>query len=312
MAGGGVRVLARRVAPLSRNRFLNRLAFIRSCGAAVLAPATLAQTSLQEKIAAVARTMPGNIGIYARTMGDGAPFVAYAARERFPTASTMKLLVMATAFRAEELYPGALDRRIVFRESELIGGSDYMDQVADGARLSVRELIHPMITVSDNTAANLLIEHFGFYAINAMARRAGMLRTRLARRFLDYTAIVHHNDNVSTPADMARLLYLLERGAREGVPTILTSRHCRAAIAIMLQQTDRDGIPAALPAGTHVANKTGEVEGTRNDVAIVEPFGDSPFVLAIMTSDAYDYAAAYRAIHRMTRLAYAAVAGISA
>ncbi|MBV9233362.1 MAG: serine hydrolase [Candidatus Eremiobacteraeota bacterium] len=291
---------------------MKRLAFLQSYGAGILAPAAIAQTSLQARIAAVARAMPGNIGIYARTMANRGPFVAYAARERFPTASTIKVLIMATAFRAEELRPGALDARVVFRHADLIGGSDYMDSVPDGTRLSVRELMHPMITVSDNTAANLLIEHFGFQAINAMARRAGMTRTTLARRFLDFTAIVHHNDNVSTPADMARLLFLLERGAREGIPTILLPRHCRAAIAIMLKQTDRDGIPAALPGGTRVANKTGEVEGTRDDIAIVDPFGDAPFVLTIMTSDAYDYAAAYRAIHTMTRLAYAAVAGASA
>ena len=79
-------------------------------------------------------------------------------------------------------------------------------------------------------------------------------------------------------------------------------------IEIMLGQTDRDGIPAALPPGIAVANKTGEIEGTRNDIAIVEPFGDSPFVLAIMTRDAYDYAAAYAAIHAVTRLTYTAAA----
>ncbi|MBV8197569.1 MAG: serine hydrolase [Candidatus Eremiobacteraeota bacterium] len=288
---------------------MNRSGFLQNCGAVVLAPAILAQTSLQARIAAVARAMPGNIGVCARTMGNDAPLIAYAAHDHFPTASTIKVLIMATAFHAQELEPGALDERIVFRSAELIGGSDFMSHVPNGTRLSVRELLVPMITVSDNTAANLLIEHFGLHAINAMSKRAGMRRTRLARRFMDFSAIVHHHDNVSTPADMAQLLYLLERGAREGVPTILSPRHCRAAIAIMLRQTDRDGIPAALPEGTRVANKTGELEGTRNDVAIVEPFGDAPFVLAIMTADAYDYSAAYRAIHTMTRLAYAAVAG---
>ena len=79
-------------------------------------------------------------------------------------------------------------------------------------------------------------------------------------------------------------------------------------IAIMLGQTDRDGIPAALPHGTSVANKTGELDGTRNDIAIVEPFGDSPFILTIMTRDAYDYPAAYAAIHAVTRATYAVAA----
>jgi beta-lactamase class A len=257
---------------------------------------------------AIARDLPGRIGVYARTMAPGAPLISYRAFDPFPTASIIKVLIMTTAYAHEEWHPGTLSEKITFYRSDLIGGSDFMSEVDDGRKFTVRELITPMITVSDNTAANLLIEHFGVAAINATGRRAGMERTHLARKFLDYAAITHHNDNVSTPADIARLLYLIERGARERVRTVVSFRHCRAMVAIMLRQTDRDGIPAALPRGTSVANKTGEIEGTRNDVAIVEPFGDSPFVLAIMTRDAYDYPAAYAAIHEVARLTYSAAA----
>ncbi len=100
-----------------------------------------------------------------------------------------------------------------------------------------------MITLSDNTAANLLMTHLGIAEINAVARRAGMTRTRLARHFMDYTAIAHHNDNVSTPADMGRLLYFIERGSHEGIPTVVSPIHCREMLDIMFGQTDRDGIP---------------------------------------------------------------------
>ena len=184
-----------------------------------------------------------------------------------------------------------------------------MSAASGGERFTVHELIVPMIQLSDNTAANLLIGYFGTNAINATGRRAGMVRTRLARQFLDYAAILHHNNNISTPADMARLLYLIESGAREGIYTIASPEHCRAMVAIMLGQTDRDGIPAALPRGTAVANKTGEIDGTRNDIAIVEPYGDSPFVLAIMTADAYDDSATYGAIHAVTRATFAVASG---
>ncbi len=287
---------------------MNRGAFVASLGALLAAGRAAAAESLNGRVRAIARDLPGRIGVYARTMAPGPPLVAYGATEHFPTASTIKVLIMATAYAREEAEPGALQARITFKRSELIGGSDFMTDVDDGHVFTVRELITPMIQVSDNTAANLLIGHLGVAAINAMGRRAGMERTHLARKFLDFAAIAHHNDNVSTPADMARLLYVVERGARERTRTILSPRHCRAMIAIMLGQTDRDGIPAALPRGTSVANKTGEVEGTRDDIAIVEPFGDSPFVLAIMTRDAYDYDAVYAAIHAVTRVTYAAAA----
>ena len=252
--------------------------------------------------------MPGRIGVYARTMAGGSPIVAYSSHARFPTASIIKVLIMTTAYETQEAVPGTLSAKITFHRSALIGGSDFLSQADDGQRFTVRQLIVPMIQVSDNTAANLLIAHFGVAAINATAQRAGMTRTRLARQFLDYASIAQHNDNISTPADMGRLLYLIERGAREGIATIVSPEHCHAMIAIMLGQTDRDGIPAALPRGTKVANKTGEITGTRNDIAIVEPFGDSPFVLAIMTEDAFDYPAAYAAIHAVTRATYAVAA----
>lgn len=289
---------------------MKRVAFLGgAAAAAVLGAVPAAAASLEARVAAVAHRFPGVLGVCARTMAENSVLVATHAGRRFPTASVIKVLIMTTAYAADEATPGALAETITFRESELIGGSDFMSSAHDGQRFTVKELIVPMITVSDNTAANLLIGHFGVAAINATGVRAGMARTRLARKFLDYAAIGQRHDNLSTPADMAQLLYVIERGAREDLKTIVTPRHCRAMVEIMLRQTDRDGIPAALPAGTHVANKTGEIEGTRNDIAIVEPFGDSPFVLAIMTQDVYDYNAAYAAIHAVTAATYRAAAG---
>ncbi|MGA9305753.1 MAG: serine hydrolase [Candidatus Sulfotelmatobacter sp.] len=287
---------------------MRRTTFLHSAGAALLVPRMLSAAPLSGMVRTAARRMQGRIGVYARTMAAGDVLVAYAAADRFPTASTIKILIMTTAYAMDEATPGALAAKITFHRGDLIGGSDFMVDEPDGKRFTVNELIHPMIQRSDNTAANLLIDHFGVATINAIGRRAGMARTHLARKFLDYAAIAHHNDNVSTPADMGRLLFLIERGAREGVRSIVSAKHCRSMVAIMLGQTDRDGIPAALPAGTPVANKTGEIEGTRNDVAIVEPYGDSPFILAVMTAGAYDYAADYAAIHAVTRAVYVAVA----
>jgi beta-lactamase class A len=75
-------------------------------------------------------------------------------------------------------------------------------------------------------------------------------------------------------------------------------------IDIMLKQTDRDKIPQGLPPGIPVANKTGELDGTRNDIAIVEPYGDSPYILTVYSKSVTDYTALYDAIHRYARLSY--------
>lgn len=287
---------------------MKRGAFLSYAAAGVgglMLPATAYAQSLHAHVSAIASNLHGEIGVYARTLADTAPVATYNASAHFPTASVIKVLIMTTAYWLEERNPGVLEQRIVYRREELIGGSDFLGSAVDGTAYTVRQLIVPMITVSDNTAANLLMTHLGMAEINAVGRRIGMTHTRLARHFMDYSAIGRHNDNVSTPADMGRLLYVIERGSHEGIPTIVSPPHCRAMLDIMLRQTDRDGIPAALPRGVAVANKTGELDGTRNDIAVIGPFSDSPLVLAIMTKDVQNYGDAYAAIHAVTRSVYA-------
>ncbi len=285
---------------------MKRTAFLAATGGLLLLP-SIARADF-ESIETIARGFPGVLGVYARTLGDGPPFLDYNSATSFPTASTIKVLIMATAFRAEEATPGALDDVIVTRRKYLIGGSDFMSEQPDGARFTVRQLLRPMITVSDNTVSNYLITHFGFDAINQTGVTAGMTQTTIARHFLDYNAIVTHHDNVTSPADMGTLLYTIAHGAREEIDTIVSSAHAKTMIEIMLGQTDRDGIPAGLPRGTQVANKTGEIDGSRNDIAIIEPFTASPYVLCVYSKWLTAYPPAYTAMHRLARLSYHLVA----
>ncbi|HTX56912.1 MAG TPA: serine hydrolase [Candidatus Acidoferrales bacterium] len=287
---------------------MNRRTFLAATAALAAAPYA-ARASAFDHVEEIARAVPGIVGIYCRTLADAPPLFAFNENVVFPTASTIKTLIMATAYVEEERHPGTLRKRITTYRSDLIGGSDFMELQPDGARLSVYELIVPMITLSDNTASNYLISYFGMPAINAVARRLKMTRTRLARHFLDFAAIVEHNDNVTTPADMSKLLFAIADGAREGIATICSSEHCRSMIDIMLRQTDRDKIPAGLPAGIPVANKTGELDGSRSDVAIIEPFGDSPYILICYSKWLTDYAPMYTAFHRLARLSYQLAGG---
>jgi beta-lactamase class A len=281
---------------------VKRNAFLAATGALLAAPALA--TAATDSLESIARGFPGMLGVYSRTLSDGPPLLDYNSGDSFPTASTIKVLIMATAFRLAEETPSLLDQTITTRRSDLIGGSDFLATKTDGARFSIRELLRPMIQVSDNTASNYLITALGFQTINDTAVKAGLTQTKLLRHFLDYTAIVHHNDNVTSPQDMGTLLYTIAHGAREEMKTIVSAKHARAMIEIMLGQTDRDGIPAGLPASVRIANKTGEIDGSRNDIAIVDPFGASPYVLAVYTKWLTSNAAAYTAMHRLARLSY--------
>lgn len=148
-----------------------------------------------------------------------------------------------------------------------------------------------MIHVSDNSASNTLITAFGMNTINATMRRAGMRNSRLARHFADTLPAWEVSKNVVTPADVATLLYEIERGAREGIPTIASPRSCRAMIEVLLGNDDGTKIVSGLPAGTPCAHKTGEIDGVRNDAAIVDPFGDVPYILVVLTKELDDTSA---------------------
>jgi len=282
---------------------VNRGVFLAATAAFGALPLRAAASPFKH-VEAIVRAVPGIVGAYCRTLADTPPVFAFNEDVVFPAASTIKTLIMATAFVEEERRPGTLAQRITTHRSELIGGSDFMSQQPDGARFTVRELIVPMITLSDNTASNYIMNFLGMPKINALAEKLDMTQTRLARHFMDFAAIVRHNDNVTTPADMAKLLYAIASGAREEIATICSPGHCKTMIDIMLHQTDRNKIPAGLPAGVAVANKTGELDGSRSDIAIVQPFGDSPYVLTVYSKWLTEYPQIYTAFHRLARLSY--------
>lgn len=288
---------------------MKRAAFIGSSLAALSLPArAFAHTGLTARLRPALSSIPGSVGVYARTMAGGPPLFAYNARVSFPSASTIKTLIMLAAFRAAETRPAVMSARIRYDSADLIGGSDFLANAADGQLFTVHELIVPMIQVSDNTASNLLISYFGFPFINETIRHAGLRNTYLRRHFLDASAVVRHMDNRTTAQDMAHLMFEIERGSREELRTVASPASCRAMIRIMLGQTDRDTIPRLLPPGVPVANKTGELARSRSDVAIVDPFGDSPYVLAVYTDGLDSPEEAYQGIAQISRVIYGAVA----
>jgi beta-lactamase class A len=235
--------------------------------------------------------IPGTTGVIARTMGDGPPFLAIRENELFPSASVIKLAILATVYRAYDAGTAKPSDLVRTRAADLIGGSDVLAGSPAGKAWSIDALVKAMIEVSDNSASNALITAFGMASVNATMRLAGMTSSRLARHFADVVPVWHRSENVITPADTATLLFEIERGTREGIATIASPQSCRAMIEILLGNEDGSKIVQGLPRGTPCAHKTGEIDGVRNDAGVVDPLGDAPYVLVVLTRDLRDYAA---------------------
>jgi beta-lactamase class A len=233
--------------------------------------------------------------------------VTYNADERFPTASIIKVAILVSLFQYSEQHPDAFSRNVSLKSDDFVAGSEVLDGYNPGNTISVRALAHAMIEQSDNTASNVLINFLGMSRIAATIRRAGLKKTQLHRHFMDASAIAHHSENLTTAHDMGMLMYQIERGAHEAIYTVASPKSCRKMIDILLLQEDRDKIARGIPKGMPLANKTGEIDGVRNDIGIVDPYGDSPYIIAVLTKDLRDFSLGNIAIRRIAAAVHGAL-----
>ena len=225
--------------------------------------------------------LPGEAAAYAVDQS-GRELFCERADEPFPSASVIKLpLVMA-------LYADAAEGRVDLEErlpvGERIDGSGVLRHLRDVDPFSLRDLAMLAIIVSDNTATNRLIERFGIDRVNERMRGWGCQRSRLARRMFDFEAAKRGDENVMTARDTAALLLRLVRG--ECVDRATSD----AVVALLAQCQDRTMLRRYLPYGAKVAHKTGTLDESRNDAAIVS--GEPTVVVAAFTRRVRDTEAA--------------------
>lgn len=170
---------------------------------------------------------------------------------RIPSASMVKIPIMMSYFYAAHEGELSLEDTIEIRNSAKAPGSGTLKFEMPGKAFTVRDLIRRMVTESDNTATNMLIDRMGFDALNRYFKRLGLKQTNLSRKMMDFRQRKNGVENYTTAAEMA---YLLERLYRGRFLDAETSRQC---IEILARQKMKDRIPKKLPSGVIVAHKTG-------------------------------------------------------
>ena len=251
--------------------------------------------SAQREVAKRVLAFHGEMGVYAKNLDTG-EVVAVNADQRFPTASLIKVAVMAEVYRQIEAGKIRLAQKVVLRDAEKAGDETIpLNMLHDGAELTVSDLLKFMIAYSDNTATNLLIGLVGTKNVNALLDSLGLTKTRLYRpTFRDGHADVlpeeekEYGLGSTTPREAATLLELIAQGK------VVSKKACDAMIGLLSSQQDRLMIPRSLPyekGDILVANKTGwdeeknpDAKGFKGDVRNDAAYVKGPkarFVLAI-------------------------------
>ena len=232
-------------------------------------------------LAALERRHGGRLGVAVLDTA-GSRVVAYRGDERFPMCSTFKLLAAALVLARVDRGEERLHRHVVYGADALVPYSPTTEQhIGDG--LTVGALCEAAVTLSDNTAGNLLLDSFGGpAALTAYARALGDPVTRLDRRepVLNEAAPGDPRDT-TTPESMLGLV----RAVTLGPALSPASREQLAAWRGACRTGDRR-LRAGLPGGWRTGDKTGS-GGRRatNDVAVVWPPGRAPMVVAAFYVD---------------------------
>ncbi len=210
-------------------------------------------------------------------------------------ASVIKLPIMAHAFLMKEQGAVSFDERFVLQETDKLPSCGALNMLHAGIELTLGDLVRLMITLSDNTATNMLIKRFGMAEINATIDGFGLKATRLNRLLFDSEAGARGLENYISAGDMASLLERMYSGE-------LVSESASAAMLDILKNQKLKGkLPLALPRGTAIAHKTGEDSGVTHDVGIV--YAAHPYIICFCSNEV-DAPAFEMALHNVARDIY--------
>ena len=228
------------------------------------------------RLAALERRHGGRLGVAILDTGNGRR-VAHRGDQRFLMCSTFKVLAVAAVLARVDLGQERLDRRIVFAKDAVLSYAPITREHVGPPGMSVADLCQAAITVSDNTAANLLLASLGGpAAVTAFVRRLGDPVTRLDRTEPELN-VGSPGDmrDTTTPNAMLNTLHMLLLGNALSAASRLHLTEWMLAC-----RTGVDKIRAGVPAHWRVGDKTGSgSHGESNDVAILWPPKRKPLLV---------------------------------
>ena len=181
--------------------------------------------ALADRLNALCDAQPFETGWYVKDLSTGATAHRYG-DVVVSSASTRKVAILMTALRAVHAGRLSLTQPVVMQAKHQISTSGCFQYFLPGFTLPLRDVLVMMIIVSDNTCTGTVVEMVGLDAINEFSRSVGMVGTvhrQPVPANVDLAAAERRSDappdlsrlNVTTPADVGRLLELILEGTRD-------------------------------------------------------------------------------------------------
>jgi beta-lactamase class A len=175
----------------------------------------------------------------------------------FPAASTIKLPILIAFFEAVDTGKISLDEPLTVGSSNIVGGSGTL-QYSRGKQLTALETATKMITISDNTATNMIIDRLGgIKYLNQRFQAWGLHDIVMRDRLGDFKGT-----NKTTAADLVQACALIAQRQT------LSAASRTQALDILNATENRKLLVAGLGKGAHIAHKTGDIGFLIGDAGI--------------------------------------------
>ena len=221
-------------------------------------------------------SIPGHTGLYYLNLVNGDE---YGVREDevFGAASVIKLPLYMHIMAECAAGHMSLDDKLTITEADKVPICGALTLFTGDVVADVRTLCKLMISISDNTATNKLIDYSTIPGAQAGFRSMGLEKTQLTRKLFDRTASRAGLRNTICPKEIGHLFAMLYRNE------FVSEAVCKEIIdTLLLQQVDHK-LNGKICGEVPIAHKTGEDDELSNDVGIV--YAKAPFVICFAGHD---------------------------
>ena len=265
-----------------RRRVLLTAASMASFAATRPVGALAASDPIETVVAAAEARLGARIGVAVLDDETGRAW-NHRAAERFPLTSTFKALAGAALLARVDRGEETLDRRVVFAATDLVTWSPTTEKRVGEPGMTLAEIAEAAITLSDNTAGNLLLKAIGGPAgLTTFLRGLGDDATRLDRWETDLNeAALGDPRDTTTPAAAARTLRDLMLGK-----ALTPASRAKLAEWLLGDRVGDALLRAGLPKSWKIADKTGAGgNGARAVVAVVWPPERKSLTIAVYVAE---------------------------
>ncbi|XFA73322.1 class A beta-lactamase-related serine hydrolase [Thermosynechococcaceae cyanobacterium Okahandja] len=251
---------------------------------------------LQQKIQQLVTRQPKlTAGLYFFNLDSGAA-LNVAGDDVFPAASTIKIPILVAFFKAVDEGRVSLNERLTMRPDLIAPEAGTLQYQKPNSQYAALEVADLMITISDNTATNMLIDRLGGAAVlNQQFQEWGLEDTVIRNLLPDM-----QGTNTTSPRDLATLMLKIGQGE------LVSVRSRDRLLDIMRRTVTNTLLPAGIGQGATIAHKTGDIGTVVGDAGMVDMPNGQRYVAAMMVKRPYNDPQGSELIRQVSRLAYQA------